>query len=83
VSRIKKKIRRACLMSNALTKFETEIYSGKEIKKRLIDYDELNQRKLSKLMDVSEQFMTKVLSESVNGELLRLKITLYLKQLAN
>jgi predicted DNA-binding protein (UPF0251 family) len=83
VSRITKKIRRACLMSNALTKFETEIYSGKEIKKRLIDHDDLNQRKLSKVMDVSEQFMTKVLSEAVNGELLRLKITLYFKQLAS
>ena len=70
-------------MSNALAKFETEIYSGKEIKKRLIDYDNLNQRKLSKVMDVSEQFMTKVLSEAVNGELLRLKITLYFKQLAH
>jgi len=33
-------------------------------------------------MDVSEQFMTKVLGESVNGELLRLKITLYFKQIA-
>jgi len=70
-------------MSNALKKFETEIYSGKEIKKRIIDYDNLNQRKLSRVMGVSEQFMTKVLNESVNGELLRLKITLYLKQMAN
>ena len=70
-------------MSNALEKFETEIYSGKEIKKKLIDYDNLNQRKLSGIMNVSEQFMTKVLGEVVNGELLRLKITLYLKQLAN
>jgi len=70
-------------MSHALAKFSTEIYSGKQIKKKLIDYDYLNQRKLSEIMGVSEQFMTKVLNESVNGELLRLKITLYLKQMAN
>ncbi len=70
-------------MSTALKKFKTEIYSGKEIKKRLIDYDDLNQRRLSEIMNVSEQFMTKVLSEAVNGELLRLKITLYFKQMAN
>ena len=70
-------------MSTALAKFKTEIYSGKEIKKRLIDYDDLNQRRLSEIMDVSEQFMTKVLGEDVKGELLRLKITLYFKQMAN
>lgn len=68
-------------MSSSTQRFETEIYSGKEIKKRLIDYEELNQRKLSQIMGVSEQFMTKVLKGAVRGELLRLKITLYLKQL--
>ena len=70
-------------MSTSTKKFKTEIFSGKEIKKRLIDFDDLNQRRLSEIMDVSEQFMTKVLGEAANGELLRLKITLYFKQIAN